>query len=199
LPSPSDDVAGEITRQLLRWQNGEEDALAELAPLIYPQLRKAAAIQLGREGGAHTWQPTELVNEAFIRLMGNQPGVKGRDHFFAVVARLMRQILVDHARRRLASKRGDGKKPLELKEILNRITHKEDEVIIALHDALTELAAFDERKAKVVDLRFFGGMTQAEIASYIGVSVLTVASDLRFAEAWLRREIGPGLGTLEVD
>jgi RNA polymerase sigma factor (TIGR02999 family) len=195
----SEDDRGEITRQLLRWQSGDEAALEGLAPLIYPELRKVAAIQLSREGKAHTWQPTELVNETFIRLMGNQPSVAGRNHFFAVVARLMRQILVDHARRRLAAKRGDGTVPVDLNEILNRITHKEDEIIVALHDALTHLAAIDERKAKVVDLRFFGGMTQQEIADYCGVSIPTVVSDLRFAEAWLRREIGPGLGTLEVD
>lgn len=199
MSNPSEGTGGEITRQLLRWQDGDEAALSELAPLIYPELRKVAAIQLSREGKSHTWQPTELVNETFLRLMGNQPNVAGRNHFFAVVARLMHQILVDHARRRLAAKRGDGAIPVDLDEILNRITHKEDEIIVALHDALTQLAVFDERKAKMVDLRFFGGMTQQEIADYCGVSVPTVASDLRLAEAWLRREIGPELGPLEVD
>jgi RNA polymerase sigma-70 factor (ECF subfamily) len=199
LSHPTEGAGGEITRQLRRWQSGDEAALAELAPLIYPELRRVAAIQLSRERGLHTWQPTELVNETFIRLMGNQPNVGGRNHFFAVVARLMRQILVDHARRRLAAKRGDGMVAVDLNEILYQITHKEDEIIVALHDALTHLAAIDERKAKVVDLRFFGGMTQQEIADYCGVSVPTVVGDLQFAEAWLRREIGPGLGTLEVD
>jgi RNA polymerase sigma factor (TIGR02999 family) len=199
LSNPIEGAGGEITRHLLRWRSGDEAALAELAPLIYPELRRVAAIQLSREGSSHTWQPTELVNEAFIRLMGSQPNVGDRNHFFAVVARLMRQILVDHARRRLAAKRGDGAVPVELDEILNQFTHKEDEIIVALHDALTQLASIDERKAKVVDLRFFGGMTQQEIADYCGLSVPTVVSDLRFAEAWLRREIGPGLGTLEVD
>ena len=191
-------MAGEITRQLARWQDGDEGALEDLAPLIYPELRKVAAIQLRREGSSHTWQPTELVNETFIRLMGNQPNVNGRSHFFAVVARLMRQILVDHARRRLAAKRGDGKVPIGMDEILNQITHKEDEAIVALHDALNQLAVLDERKARVVGLRFFGGMSQQEIADFCGVSVPTVANDLRFAEAWLRREISPGLGTLGV-
>jgi RNA polymerase sigma-70 factor (ECF subfamily) len=199
LSTPNEGVAGEITRQLDRWQAGDEGALDSLAPLIYPELRRVAAIQLNREGSLHTWQPTELVNETFLRLMANQPNVAGRNHFFAVVARLMRQILVDHARRRLAAKRGDGKIPVELDEVLHQITHKEDEVIVALHDALTQLAAFDERKAKVVDLRFFGGMSQQEIAEVCGVSVSTIANDLRLAEAWLRREVGPGLGVLEVD
>ena len=194
----NDGVAGEITRQLKRWKDGDEGALDELAPLIYPELRKVAAIQLSREGNSHTWQPTELVNETFIRLMGNQPDASGRSHFFALAARLMRQILVDHARRRLAAKRGDGIIPVELDEVLDRITHKEDEIIVSLHDALNRLAVFDERKAKVVDLRFFGGMNQQEIAEYCGVSVPTVASDLRFAEAWLRREVGSDMGTLEV-
>jgi RNA polymerase sigma factor (TIGR02999 family) len=196
LSSPTEDVAGEITRQIQRWRGGDEAALTDLAPLIYPELRKVAAIQLRREGSAHTWQPTELVNETFLRLMGNQPNINGRNHFFAVVARLMRQILVDHARRRLAAKRGDGLAPVGLDEVLGRITHKEDETIVALHDALNQLAAIDERKAKVVDLRFFGGMTQQEIADFCGVSVPTVANDLRFAEAWLRREIGHDIGTL---
>jgi RNA polymerase sigma factor (TIGR02999 family) len=198
LAIPKDGIAGEITRQLKRWQDGDEGALAALTPLIYPELRRVAAIQLSREGSAHTWQPTELVNETFLRLMGNQPSVSGRSHFFALAARLMRQILVDHARRRLAAKRGDGIIPVELDEVLDRITHKEDEVIVALNDALTRLAAFDERKARVVDLRFFGGMNQQEIADYCGVSVPTVASDLRLAEAWLRREVGSDMGTLEV-
>jgi len=198
LSIPNESVTGEITRQLIRWQAGDEQALADLAPLIYPELRKVAAMQLRREGHAHTWQPTELVNETFIRLMGNSPNSIGRMHFFAVAARLMRQILVDHARRRLASKRGDGKSPVDIEEVLHKIAHKQDEVIVALHDALTQLAVMDERKAKVVDLRFFGGMTQQEIADYCNVSVPTVANDLRFAEAWLRREVGPNLGTLEV-
>jgi RNA polymerase sigma factor (TIGR02999 family) len=197
LPHPQSD-RGEITRQLTRWRGGDEAALEDLAPLIYPELRKVAAMQLSREGKSHTWQPTELVNETFIRLMGKQPSVSDRTHFFAVAARLMRQILVDHARRRLAAKRGDGIIPVELDEVLHRITHKEDEVIVALHDALNQLATLDPRKAKVVDLRFFGGMNQQEIADFCGVSIPTVAADLRFAEAWLRREIGPGLGPLEI-
>jgi RNA polymerase sigma-70 factor, ECF subfamily len=120
-------------------------------------------------------------------------------HFFAVAARLMRQILVDHARRRLASKRGDGKTPVVLEEILHKITHKQDEVIVALHDALTQLAALDARKAKVVDLRFFGGMTHQEIADYVGVSLATVGNDLRFAEAWLKREMGPDLAAWDIN
>jgi RNA polymerase sigma-70 factor, ECF subfamily len=196
---PDPIVAGEITSQLVRWRAGDEQALAVLAPLIYPELRKVAAMQLRREGHAHTWQPTELVNETFIRLMGNQPNAAGRVHFFAVAARLMRQILVDHARRRLASKRGDGKTPIVLEEILHKITHKQDEVIVALHDALTELAALDARKAKVVDLRFFGGMTHQEIADYVGVSLATVGNDLRFAEAWLKREMGPDLAAWDIN
>ena len=198
MSSSPEGVSGEITRQLIRWQGGDDAALEDLAPLIYPELRRAAAMQLRREGSAHTWQPTELVHETFIRLMGNQPNITNRNHFFAVVARLMRQILVDHARRRLAAKRGDGKIPVDIDEILDRITHKEDEIIVALHDALDQLAVLDERKAKVVSLRFFGGMSHKEIAEFRGISVPTVANDLRFAEAWLRREIGAGMGSLEV-
>lgn len=195
---PDESLAGEITSQLVRWRGGDEQALDVLAPLIYPELRKVAAMQLRREGHAHTWQPTELVNETFVRLMGNKPDAGGRMHFFAITARLMRQILVDHARRRLASKRGDGKISVGLEEILHKIAHKQDEVIIALHDALTQLAVLDERKAKAIDLRFFGGMTQQEIADYCQVSVATVANDLRFAEAWLRREMGPGMDSWDM-
>jgi len=196
--TPDENVAGEITSQLIRWHSGDKEALAVLAPLIYPELRKVAVMQLRREGHAHTWQPTELVNETFIRLMGNKPDAGGRIHFFAVSARLMHQILVDHARRRLAFKRGDGKAPVCLDEVLHKIAHKQDEVIISLHDALTQLAVLDERKANVVDLRFFGGMTQQEIADFCGVSVGTVANDLRFAEAWLRREMGPDMDSWEM-
>jgi RNA polymerase sigma-70 factor (ECF subfamily) len=197
LSSEPTDNAGEVTRHLKRWRNGDPAALSEITPLIYPELRRLAAIQLSREFG-HTWQPTELVNEAFVRLIGNNPDVASRGHFFAIAARLMRQILVDHARRRMAGKRGDGKELIELDQVLHLAAHKEDEVVIALHDALGELALIDERKAEAVELRFFGGMSHQEIADFCGVSVPTVVRDLRMAEAWLRRQMGHQAESLEL-
>jgi RNA polymerase sigma factor (TIGR02999 family) len=198
LLSEQNENAGEVTRHLRRWRSGDPSALAELTPLIYPELRRLAAIQLRRESGPHTWQPTELVNEAFVRLMGNNPDVGSRGHFFAVAARLMRQILVDHARRRMASKRGEGRELIELDQVLHLATHKEDEIVVALHDALGQLALVDQRKAEAVELRFFGGMSHREIAEFCGTSVPTVVRDLRMAEAWLRREIGTEAATLEL-
>jgi RNA polymerase sigma-70 factor, ECF subfamily len=191
------DNAGEVTRHLKRWRNGDPAALADLTPLIYPELRRLAAIQLSRESSP-TWQPTELVNEAFVRLMGNNPDVASRGHFFAIAARLMRQILVDHARRRMAGKRGEGKELVDLDQVLHLAAHKEDEIVVALHDALGELALVDERKAEAVELRFFGGMSHQEIADFCGISVPTVVRDLRMAEAWLRRQIGPEAAALEL-
>ena len=188
-----------LTQLLGEVKAGDKEALDRLVPIAYGELRRLADSYLRRERTDHTLQPTALVHEAYLRLVGqDQPDYRSRAHFFGVAAQLMRQILVDHARRRMASKRGDGRELIELDQVLNLSTHKEDEIVVALHDALGQLALVDQRKAEAVELRFFGGMSHQEIAEFCGTSVPTVVRDLRMAEAWLRREIGPEAATLEL-
>jgi RNA polymerase sigma factor (TIGR02999 family) len=174
---------------LLRsWRAGDEAALAELVPLIYEELRRLASRYMRGERGGHTFRPTDLVAEAYLRLGGVAPTEwSDRLHFFAIAGRTMRQVLVDHARKRDASKRNGGVRPIELDEAL--VSTDRPEELVALDDALEALAKFDPRKARIVELRYFAGLTQAEIASLLDLHVNTIARDLRIAEAWLHREI----------
>lgn len=175
---------------LLRaWREGDATALDELMPIAYDQLRRLAARHLQGERREHTFRPTDLVSEAYLRLAnGTPPAWNDRVHFFAVAARSMRQILVDHARKRAASKRGDGAQPITFDEQL--IAGDRPAELVALDDGLVALAAFDERKARAVELHYFGGLGHAEIAEVLEVHVNTVMRDLRFAEAWLHRYLG---------
>lgn len=178
-----------VTRLLQAWSQGDVQARDELMPLVYAELRRRAAAHLRRERPGHTLRPTDLLHEAYLRLCAQNAGFKNRDHFFAVATRLMRRILVDHARARSAAKRG--------KEL--RVTLAEDAVaasppanLLEIDAALDELAALDEREAHVVELRFFGGLTMEEIARVLGVSVATAKSDWAHARAWLFARLGPG-------
>lgn len=182
----------QVTQLLVEWKNGNKDALDLLTPLIYDELRRLADRYLRLESDAATLQPTALVHEAYIRLIGDRlPDWQSRAHFFGIAARRMRQILVEHARRHHAAKRGSGVKPVAFEEALNFAPERGGEVV-ALDDALTALAAFDQRKARVIELRFFGGLGPEEVAEAIGVSVSTVAREQRLAEAWLHREMTSG-------
>jgi RNA polymerase sigma factor (TIGR02999 family) len=174
---------------LLRaWQEGDRAALDELVPRVYDELHRLAASYVRRERPEHTLGSTALLSEAFVRLLGGEPTTwSDRVHFFAVAARHMRQILVDHARRRSAAKRGGPERPVTLDE--SRVAADRPDELVALHDALTALEKVDERKARVVELYYFGGMEQQEIAAALGVHVNTVARDLRFAQAWLHRQM----------
>lgn len=183
--SPSDDV----TRLLQDWKRGDHEALDRLTALVYHELRRLADHYLRDEHAARTLQPTALVHEAYLRLVAqNMPDWECRSHFFGVAAQLMRQILVDHARRHRSAKRGDGAPLITLDERLAVPIAKNDEVI-ALDDALTTLAKTDARKARVVELRYFAGLSVEETAQALEISVATVGREQRLAEAWLHREM----------
>ena len=175
-----------MTVLLRDWRNGDRAALDELVSVIYGELRSLAASQIRRERLDITWRPTELVGEAFARLVQSQlPELEDRVHFFGIAARVMRQILVDHARKHKAEKRGGGAKAVPLDDVDVGDDRSQD--VVLLDEALQEFAKLDERKARVIELHYFAGLKQAEIATVLAVHVNTVARDLRFGEAWLRR------------
>ncbi|MBI5083050.1 MAG: sigma-70 family RNA polymerase sigma factor [Acidobacteria bacterium] len=179
----------EVTQLLHAWCEGDQAALDRLMPYIYSELRSLAASYIRREREGHTLQATALVNEAYLRLVGGPlPEFQGRSHFFGIAARAMRQILVEHARARGAAKRGGGAARLSLDEIAT-LAEACSPGILDLDDALTRLAALDARKSRMIEFRYFGGLAIEEIAAMEGCSVATVGRDLRFAEAWLRREM----------
>lgn len=180
-PAPKD-----VTQLLHDWSNGDKEALDRLLPLVYDELRRVAARYLGRERPGHTLQPTALVHEAYIRLLGeSQVSWQGRAHFFGAAARLMRRILVDHARERNAAKRGHGLK-VTLNEALAP-SASPDLDLVALDRALEELSALDAEQARIVELRFFGGLSVEETAEVLSVSPATVKRHWVSAKAWLRR------------
>jgi len=179
--------AHEVTLLLAEWAKGNQRALDDLTPLVYRELRQLAASYLRKERQGHTLQPTALVHEAYVRLVDQtNPTWQSRSHFFGVAARLMRQILVDHARRKGADKRGGQKVPLD--EAIS--FHKEQNLeLIALDSGLDALERIDPRKCKAIELRYFGGLSMEEIAQTLDVSTITVRRDLRMAEAWLQQEM----------
>jgi len=181
--------SGEITRLLQRWQAGDATAFNELLPMIRSALRRIARHHLGRERRDHTMQPSSLVQEAFVRLIG-QSNIEwqNRVHFFAVASHAMRHILVDYARKRLTLKRGKAIVPMTLEVTFEPSVHRVEEVV-AIDLALRRLAEIDERKSKVVEMRFFAGLSVEETAEALGVAPNTVSRDWNFARAWLRREL----------
>ena len=188
------DKRADITELLVAWRNGDEGALAQLMPEVHGELHRIARRCMRGERAGHTLQATALVNEAFVRLVDTrQVRWQDRTHFLAMSARLMRRVLVDHARARLYQKRGGGAAKLTLTDGLAG-SDEQPQDVIALHDALDALAKFDERKSRVVELRFFGGLTIEETAHVLGVSVDTIMRDWKLAKAWLLREI-EGRGT----
>jgi RNA polymerase sigma factor (TIGR02999 family) len=177
-----------VTLLLRDWQHGDRSALEKMTPLVYDELREIAAHYMSGERAGHTFSPTALVSEAFARLLGEtQPPWNDRRHFFAIAARAMRQILVDHARRRCASKRGSGVAPVALDEAA--VGSGRPEEMIELDLALDALARIDERKARVVELHYFAGMSQGEIAQVFDLHVNTIARELHMAEAWIHRRL----------
>jgi len=180
----------EITQLLRRWSQGDSSALDQLMPIVLRELRKLAGGYLKGERPNHTLQPTALINEAYLRLVAQDfPEWQSRTHFFGVAAQLMRQILVDHARSHAAAKRGQNAPRLSLEEAAEFSGEQAGEIIM-LDDALTSLARLDDRKARVVEMRYFGGLTVEEIAAALGVSTATVTREMRLAQAWLLREMG---------
>jgi RNA polymerase sigma-70 factor (ECF subfamily) len=187
LPSTQD-----VTQLLKAWTTGDEEALQKLTPLVYRQLHRVAQRYMAGERSGHTLQTTALVNEVYLRLIDcGQVNWQDRAHFFAVSAQLMRRILIDFARSRGFQKRGGGVPRVSLEEAPS-VCNEPDMNLAALDDALKALAAIDERKSKVVELRFFGGLSIEETAEVLRVSVETVVRDWRLAKVWLHRELSEG-------
>ena len=179
----------EITALLLAWGNGDKAALGQLMPLVYDELRRIAHRYLGRERVGHTLQSAALVNEAYLKLIGErQMDWQNRAHFFAVAAQLMRMILVDYARTRNRDRRGGGAQRVSLEDAL-AVADEQSADLVALDDAMKALAAFDERKSKVAELRFFGGLSVEETAEVLHISPVTVMREWRLAKAWLYRQL----------
>jgi RNA polymerase sigma factor (TIGR02999 family) len=185
-----DPLPENITHLLKEWSEGDEQALDRLTPLVYEELRRQAARYLRRERRGHSMQTTALINEAYLRLIdAKEVHWQGRAHFFAIAANLMRRILVDHARRRDAEKRGGSQIRLTLDHTI-AVAKQSDVDLMAIDEALTRLAAIDPQQAQVVELRFFSGLSVEETAAALGISPRTVKRDWSVARAWLRREIG---------
>jgi len=176
-----------ITRLLLDWENGDRAALDELTPLVYKELHSLARLYVSRSRSG-SLQPTELIDELYLRLVDRSRPIRweSRSHFFGIAARLMRLVLVDHARGQHAAKRGGGCDAITLQETVALSPGSEPDVV-QLDEALTHLAHVDQRKANVIELRYFGGMKREEIGHALGLTLPTVKRDLRLGEAWLRR------------
>lgn len=184
-----EDDRGDVTQLLESWREGNDDALDELLAVVYDELRGLASHYLRSERRGHTLQPTALVHEAYVKLIGKTSAqVKDRGHFFAVAAQAMRRVLVDHARRQHAGKRIGAQDRVALEDSPEP-AFQPDIDLLALHEALQLLAEFNERQAKLVELRYFGGLTNAEAAEVIGVSVGTVERDWQVARLWLHRRL----------
>ncbi len=183
------DAPESITDLLLKWSGGDATALEQLMPLVYDELRRLAVRYLRREHEQHSLQPTALVNEAYLRLV-NQQKVEwqSRAQFYGLAALLMRNILVDHARNRQAAKRGGHQFQVSF-DSNNQVSLDPEIKFLAVHEALEHLATFDEQKSRIVELRFFGGLSIAETAEVMGIGHATVERDWKLARAWLRREL----------
>jgi RNA polymerase sigma-70 factor, ECF subfamily len=178
-----------VTELLARWSQGDDAALAELTPVVYGELRRLAHRQMVAERTNHTLQTTALVNEAYLRLTDQtDPRWQNRAHFFAVAARAMRRILVSYARSRQSQKRGGGVLKVDLDEAVV-VSPEESKEIVDLHEALERLATLEPRKAQVVELKYFGGLSYDEMAEVLKISSITVRRDWRFAKAWLYTQL----------
>ena len=178
---------GEITALLGAWKNGDERAESRLLALIYKDLHARAQLYMRRERADHTLQPTALVNEAYLRLMRDGGSYDSRAHFLAAASIAMRRILVDHARERATAKRAGNRRRVELNDVLAAENPNLDQMLL-LDEALTRLAAWDARQARIVELLYFGGLTEEEAATVLGISSRTVKRDYRSARAWLQSQ-----------
>ncbi len=185
------DAGGEITQLLRQMRYGEGAAKLRLLELVYPELRKLAAVYMARERRNHTLQPTALVNELYLKLIGSSSGGwENRAHFFAIAALLMRQILVDHARKVRTQKRGAGEQSIQLDAVIC-VSLESPEAILDLERGIAELERLDERQARIVEMRCFTGLTEVEIAEVLHMSVRTVKRDWSMAKAWLNGYLKP--------
>jgi RNA polymerase sigma factor (TIGR02999 family) len=183
-PKPS---PGEVTRLLQAWRDGDEAARDQLIPVVYGELRRRAAGHLRRERPDHTLRPSDLVHETYLRLLDQNPGWQNREQLFAVASRMMRRILVDHARMRLTKKRGAGLRVALVEDVAAAPAGQPD--LLDLDGALEELAALDERQVRLVEMRFFGGLNIEESARALGISLATANRDWAMAKAWLYRRL----------
>lgn len=181
--------SNDITRYLQDWRGGNPSALEEMLPFVYNELRLIAKRYRAKEKAEHTFQTTELINEAYLKLV-DQSGTdwQNRSHFFAVASRVMRNLLVDHARAKNYQKRGSGAEKVNIDDVA-LFAEQPDENILALDDALNRLAKFDERKARIVELRYFGGLSAEETGEVLGISEITVKREWLKAKAWLYSEL----------
>ena len=183
------DPQGEVTRLLAAWGKGDPSALDQLIPMVYAELYRIARRVWNRHQLENTLQPTELINEAYLKFANAEiSSYQDRCHFFAVACTAMRQILVNHAKSRLAAKRGEGRERIPLDEV-ERAADQESVEIVSLHEALEALQAIDPRKSKVVEMRYFGGLSVEETAEALGLSIGTVNRDWSLAKSWLIREM----------
>lgn len=189
---PADQApASDVTQLLLDWRRGDPAVGDQLLPAIYAELHRQAERAMRRESPEHTLQPTALVHEAYLRLIDqNRVEWRNRAHFFGVAAQLMRRILVDHARGQHAAKRGGGDRPITLTDVGAAASTETGLDVLALHEALETLAAFDPKQARLVELRYFTGLSIEETAEALGISPATVKREWAIARAWLRRELG---------
>ena len=194
MPGQKELATENLTGLLQAWSGGDHSALERLTPIVYTELHRLALHQMRGEREGHVLQPSALVNEAFLRLLGDAPvDWANRNQFYAVSARLMRQVLIDYARKQNRGKRGAGATPLDLSAVGELSQPKPSlavEDMVALDDCLNQLAELDGRQARVVELRFFGGLENSEIANVLGISEPTVTRDWRVARAWLFDRLG---------
>jgi RNA polymerase sigma factor (TIGR02999 family) len=185
----SEPAQNEVSKLLVRWRNGDKSALDKLAPLVHEELRQLARHYLRGERIGHTLQPTALVNEAYMRFVNlREIEWQNKAHFFAIAATIMRRILVDHARGRNYAKRGGAQQRVSLSKA-DRFANQPDIDLVALDDALITLETMSPQQSRIVELRFFGGLTIEETAEVLGISHATVERDWAVARAWLRREV----------
>lgn len=182
-------MADDITRLLSDWRHGKQSALDELTPQVYGELKRVAARLFRGERAGHTLQPTAVVNEAFMNLIDADVDYQDRAHFFSLAARMMRRILVDHAKAKSAAKRGGREQNEHYTEGVVAANSEPDREILALDAALDELATLDERRAKVLELHYFGGLSYEEMSEVLGVASATLSRDLRAARAWLKSQM----------
>jgi len=182
--------SGNVSQLLAKWGNGDQAALDKLMPLVHSELRRLASNYLRRERQNHTLQPTALVNEAYLKLIDQKSARwQNRAHFYGVAAQLMRRILVDHARQHQAAKRGGPSQERLSITSADQLGEKPDLDLLALHEALEELKIFDQQQERIVELRYFGGLSIEETAEVMGIGHATVERDWKMARAWLRRKL----------
>jgi RNA polymerase sigma factor (TIGR02999 family) len=193
----TDKLQHEVTQILHEWSNGDANAPARLMPFVYDELRRQARNYLAKERGSHTLQPTALVHEAYLRLVDQtRVNWQNRAHFYGVASSMMRRVLVDHARAHTRDKRGGAAVRLSIEDVQVPLEQRAAD-LVALDEALEELEKFDERKCRIVEMRFFGGLSDEEIAEVLGVSTRTVLRDWKTARLWLYRELSATSATAD--